>query len=112
PSDDLLGIILKDALAALCINNAMKDYRKMIEANIAILNGKSIEEAEKDYWDQKCKIPYDNLSIIDSASIWANDKELKEMYQVNLKRRKDFWQSSWNYILEKDYVEKEEKNEI
>lgn len=102
PSDNLLDIILNNALALVGRNNAMKDYRKMIEANIAILNGKSIGETEKGYWDQKCKIPYDNLSIIDSANIWANEKELKEMYQANLKQRKDFWQSSWDYILEKD----------
>jgi len=112
PSNNLLDIILNEALALVGRNNAMKDYRKMIEANIVILNGKSIEETEKIYWDQKCKIPYDNLSIIGSANIWADEKELKEMYQTNLKQRKDFWQSSWDYILEKDYVEKEGKSEI
>lgn len=111
PSDNLLNIILNEALTLIGRNNGMKDYQKMIEANIAILNGKSIKEIEKSYWDQKCKIPYDNLSIAGEANIWADEKELKEMYQANLKQRKDFWQSSWNYILEKDYVNEESKQE-
>jgi len=112
PSDELRHIILTEAITLVGRNNAMKDHRKMIEANIAILNGNDIEKIEKSYWDQTCKIPYDNLDILYSADAWADEKELKEMYQANLKQRKDFWQSGWDYILEKDYVEKENKSEI
>ena len=112
PSEKLLDIILKKSMALLGRNNAMKDYRKMIESNIAIINGGDIEKVEKAYWDQMCPIPYGNFDVIDNPDIYLDNKEMKEMHDSNLAHRKKFWRDSWDYILNKEYVEKEEENEL
>lgn len=108
PSEKLLDIILKKSMALLGRNNAMKDYRKMIESNIAIINGAEIEKVEKTYWDQMSHIPYDNFDVIYNPDIYLDDKEMKEMYDSNLAHRKKFWRDSWDYILEKEIAPKEE----
>lgn len=112
PSEKLLNIILKQSMSLLGRNNARKDYQKMIESNIAIINGATIDKVEKAYWDQTCLIPYDNFDVIYNPDIYLNYKEMKEMYDSNLKHRKEFWKSSWTYILEKEYVNKEEEKEM
>jgi hypothetical protein len=108
PSEKLIGIIQKQSMSLLGRNNAMKDYRKMIESNIAIINGGEIEKVEKTYWDQMCHIPYDNFDIIYNPNIYLDDKEMKEMYNSNMEHRKKFWKDSWDYILKKEYVQKED----
>lgn len=112
PSEKLISIIQKQSMSLLGRNNAMKDYRKMIESNIAIINGEKIEKVERTYWDQMCSIPYDNFDVIYNPDIYLDDKEMKEMYNNNLEHRKKFWKDSWDYVLKKEYVQKEEENEV
>lgn len=102
PSEKLIDIIQKQSMSLLGRNNAMKDYRKMIESNIAIINGGEIEKVEKVYWDQVCHIPYGNFDVIHNPEIYLDDKEMKEMYKSNLEHRKKFWRDSWDYILKKE----------
>ncbi len=102
PSEELLNIILHESLALVGRNNAKKDYQKMIESNIAILNGEAIEKVEKIYESQICEIPYDNLNIIYSADAWVREKALRDMYDDYLKHRKEYWRDSWDYIVKKE----------
>lgn len=58
------------ALETLCIAlvkrlNIQKNYQKMIESNIAILNGKTISETEQQFYDnQKEEFPmYDDVDV-------------------------------------------------
>lgn len=103
PSEDLLNIILAHSMALVCGRNAKKDRQKMIESNIAIINGEPIEKIEKAYWDQTSGIPYDNLGILDNGDVHLDDRELKEMYESLLKHRKDFWRDRRDYILSKNF---------
>ena len=112
PSEKLLDIILKKSMALLGRNSAMKDYQKMIESNISILNGEAIEKVKKAYWNQVCTIPYDSFDVIHHPDIYLYDKDMKEMHDSNLKHREEFWRNSWDYILKKDYVQKEKENKL
>ena len=101
PSDKLLAIILKESMALLGRNNATKDYEKMIESNISVLNGETIEKIEKAYWDQVCGIPYENFGVISHPDTYLRDKDMKEMYDGYLKSRRELWKDSWDYILKR-----------
>lgn len=52
PSEELIDIIVLISAACVGRNNAMRNHKKMIESNIAILNGEKIEKVEKDYYDK------------------------------------------------------------
>ncbi len=111
PSEELTDTIVFTSAALVGRNNAMRNHRKMIESNIAILNGDSIEKVEKAYYDQPGNV-WNPFSTTLSTDAWLLDKQVKEMNEGFLKDRKEFWRDSWTYILEKDYVEKEEEKEI
>lgn len=111
PSEELTDIIVLTSGALVGRNNAMRNYQKMIESNIAILNGEKIEKIEKDYYDLPGHV-WNPFSTTLSTGAWLLDKEVKEIYEGFLKDRKEFWRDSWTYILEKDYVEKEEEKEV
>ena len=111
PSEELVDIIVLTSAAFVGRNNAMRNHRKMIESNIAILNGDGIEKVEKAYYDQPGTV-WNPFSAALSTSAWLLDKQVKEMHEGFLKDRKEFWRDSWTYILEKYYVAKEEEKEI
>lgn len=111
PSEELTDTIVLTSAALVGRNNAMRNYRKMIESNIAILNGGDIEKVEKAYYDQPGNV-WNPFSTTLSTDAWLLDKQVKEMNEGFLKDRKEFWRDSWTYILEKDYVAKEEEKEI
>lgn len=111
PSDELIDIIALTSAALVGRNNAMRNHQKMIESNIAILNGEKIEKTEKAYYDLPGHV-WNPFSTTLSTDAWLLDKQVKEMYEGFLKDRKEFWRDSWTYILEKDYVEKEEEKEV
>ena len=110
PSEELTDIIVLRSAAIVGKNNAERNHRKMIESNITILNGDSIEKVEENYYDQPGTITVWNPSSTTmSRDAWLLDEQVKEMYGGFLKERKEFWRDSWAYILEKDYTEKEEE---
>src|SRR3990167_2552020 len=111
PSEELTDIIVLTSAALVGRNNAMRNYQKMIESNIAILNGEKIEKAEKAYYDQSGNV-WNPFSTTLSTDAWLLDKQVKEMNGGFLKDRKKFWIDSWVYILEKNYVEKGEDKEV
>ena len=110
PSKELENIIAEETLCIFATNNSKKDYQKMIESNIAILNGKSISEVEDVYYEERSKrskgVPYENTDILFDAEIWVIpsglNSELEETYKESLKTRKEFWHDSWDYILNED----------
>ncbi len=111
PSEDLTDIIVLTSAALVGRNNAMRNYQKMIELNIAILNGEKIEKVEKAYYDLPGQV-WNPFSTSMTPGAWLIDEQVKEVYEGFLKDRKEFWKDSWTYILEKDYVKKEEEKEI
>lgn len=111
PSEELIDTIVLTSAALVGRNNAMRNHRKMIESNIAILNGDGIEKVEKAYYDQPGNV-WNPFSTTLSTDAWLFDKQVKEMNEGFLKDRKEFWRDSWTYILKKDYVAKEEEKEI
>lgn len=105
PSAKLENIILEEAVALVGRNTTAVRTRQMIEANISILNGKSIDEVSEHFYKQRDKIPWRNTDL--DADAWRNEPDIRYMFEENLKQRSEFWLTSWNYILEKDYLTKE-----
>ena len=108
PSEELVDIIVLTSAALVGRNNAVRNYQKMIESNIAILNGDGIEKVEKTFYDQPGTV-WNPCSTSLSSDAWLSDKQVKETYERFLKDRKEIWKDSWAHILEKDYVAKEEE---
>ncbi len=105
PSARLKDILLQEAVALVGRNIMENRPNQMIEANISIINGKSIAEVSDQFYKQKSKIPWENIDL--TAYAWQNEPDIKKMFEENLKQRTEFWLDSWNYILEKDYLRKE-----
>lgn len=104
PSARLKDILLQEAVALVGRNTTEVRTNQMIEANISIINGKSIAEVSEQFYKQKSKIPWENTDL--TAYAWQNESEIKNMFEENLKQRSEFWLNSWHYILEKDYLTK------
>lgn len=75
-SEDYKIAILAHCTAIVRRINIQKNYQKMIESNIAILNGKTISEIEQQFYDnQKEEFPMED------------DVEVKRFYKSWLKNR-------------------------
>jgi len=105
PSATLLDIIKEFSVAITQRNVAIEDYEKMIKANLAVHNGAVIDEAR-----DGCKLRYP-LSFV-------FDKEIEESQEKQIKERKEYWESSWEYILNrkeehyfKEYEDTKEEDE-
>jgi hypothetical protein len=105
PSVKLRDIILRESVAITGRNTIEARARQMIEANISILNGKSIAEVSEQFYRQQDHIPWKNTNL--DADAWSNDPDIRKEFEKDLMTRSEFWQNSWNYILEKDYLTKE-----
>ena len=103
PSKYILSLLEQIVLAQFCVDAAKRDYEKMIEANIAVINGKEISVAEKEYYNSinKTSIPYQNLDIIYNSDIWVKETgdNYKNDLEARLKQRKNYWLTSWDSIL-------------
>lgn len=110
PSEQLLDSIRKVTWAGICRIRTEKEYRKMIEANISILNGREIEKAEELFFGDLeikgvstfCAIYGDFTREIFLASPipcyvndWlSKDRKCKEVYDDILKNRHELWKNS------------------
>lgn len=91
PSDDLKRAILDNCITIVRLRNIKANYEKMIEANIAILNGKTISEVEEAYYDnEKDEFLFGN----------ENETEVQELYKDWLKNRTGYWKEYWDKILQ------------
>lgn len=105
PSSNLRDIILREAVALVGRNTTEVRARRMIEANISILNGKLISEVSEDFYEKESNIPWENINL--TADAWIHEPDIRNMFEANLKKREQFWLDSWDYILEKNYLTKE-----
>ncbi len=97
PSDDLLNAIGRNTLARFCANFAKQEYDKMIESNIAIINGEKISAVEKKFYDNSNGvIPYHNLSILYSWDLYK--RIFNKEYGEDVDKRKNYWNTSWDSI--------------
>jgi hypothetical protein len=76
-----------------------EDYKKMIKANLAVFNGRSIEEAK-----EGCEL-YRN-------GFWSLNEEVNKKVEEHIKKRKEYWESSWDSILKEEVDFFEEFEEI
>lgn len=104
PSSRLKSLILHESLAITGMNTTEIKAERMIEANISILNGKSIREVSEKYDSELDSIPWDNINL--NADAWSNKPEIRKAFEEDFLARSEFWQSSWKYILEKTYFDK------
>lgn len=105
PSTKLKDIILRESVATTGRNTTEARARQMIESNISILNGKSIAEISEQFYRQQGHIPWKNTDL--DANAWSREPEIRKEIEKDLMVRSEFWQNSWNYILEEDYLTKE-----
>ena len=76
PSEDLKITILEHCTAIVRRINIQKNYQKMIESNITILNGKTISEIEQQFYDeQREEYPMED------------DADVKRLFERRLKNR-------------------------
>jgi len=112
PSDYLVYVIKKLALCQIYRVASFQDLRKMIEANIAIFNGITIEQAEKEYEKKKSGKSYwiDPFKInmewvISEVDINKNNADILEQYWSDLDQRRNCWKNDWEYILNNDELD-------
>lgn len=75
-SEDYKIAILAHCTALVRRINIQENYQKMIESNIAILNGKTISEIEQQFYDNKKE-----------ESPWEKNVDVKRVYKSWLKSR-------------------------
>ena len=97
PSAILLEIIKEWSTWIIRRNQALEDCDKMIKANLAAVNGASIEEVK-----EGCKL----------HSFFVGLDEETEGREKHIKVRKEYWESSWDYILEEESDDFETYEEI
>jgi hypothetical protein len=100
PSAWLKSILLEEAAALVGKNISEIRTRQMIEANISIINGKSIAEVSEQYDRQKGKIPWEDLGL--TASAWQSEPDIEKMYDEKLEQRTAYWLEHWDDILKED----------
>ena len=86
PSTALLNILREESLAITCRDVAWEDYEKMIKANLAVLNGRAIEEVR-----EGCELNFDFIAL---------HGKTYEYQEEHVKNRKNYWETSWDSILE------------
>jgi hypothetical protein len=104
PSAHLKNIILNQSVAMTARNATEKAVDRMIEANISILNGKPIKEVSEKFDSERDGIPWCNINL--DANAWADKPEIRNAFEEDFLARSNFWQSSWEYILDDAHLEK------
>lgn len=108
PSSRLKSLILHQSIAITGRNTTEINAERMIEANISILNGKSIREVSEKFESEQSEqdgiIPWDNINL--DADAWRDEPKIRKAYEEAFLARSEFWQSRWKYILDKTYLDK------
>ncbi len=107
PSDILKGSILQYEFDIIGIHKTEAISSQMIEANIAILNGKSISEVSDKFYSTQDGIPWRNTNI--TYDVWNYNKPgiIKRCDDYLLEKTKS-WQSNWDkYITGSGLFEEE-----
>lgn len=101
PSKNLLNAIGRNTLARFCANFAKNAHEKMIESNLAVINGKEIAVAEKEFYDKtRSSIPYHNISIDGDWQIY--EREIGKEYKEDVEQRKNYWDTAWDSIQHRE----------
>lgn len=98
PSSKLKSLILRNSVAISGRNISEVKSERMIEANISILNGKSISDASQMFDGDHDGIPWENTNL--DAEAWSREPRIKEEFEKDLLARSQYWQSNWQHILE------------
>jgi hypothetical protein len=104
PSSYLKTIILNQSVAITGRNATENAVDRMIEANISILNGKPIKEVSEKFDSERDGIPWRNINL--DVNAWADKPVIRKAFEEDFLARSNFWQSSWEYILDDAYLEK------
>lgn len=104
PSARLKSIILRQSVAITGRNTTEIKAERLIEANISILNGKSIREVSYKFDNEPYDIPWDNINL--DADAWSDRPEIRKAFEEVFLARSEFWQRSWKYILDETYLDK------
>jgi hypothetical protein len=99
PSDSLKNDVLRVEYAEQNYLESVNEVRKKIEANISIMNGKSIEEASEQYVRSpgKISIHWQNPAIEKNPIAWS--RLLEDEYEKALKKKMDYWLGSWDQLV-------------
>lgn len=98
PSSKLKSLILRNSVAISGRNITEVKAKRMIEANISILNGKSISETSQEFQCDHDGIPWENTNL--DAEAWSRKPKIKEEFEKDFLARSQYWQSSWQHILD------------
>lgn len=90
PSKTLTSALFSNSFAITGRNTTYRNAQRMIEANIAIINGQSIKDVSKSYYDQSDSIPWENLSI--DYSVYEREQAIHETFEEDLRSRKEYWE--------------------
>jgi hypothetical protein len=106
PSDKLKEILMRDEYSVMAMSICFREIRRMIETNISILNGKSIDEAQKQFWESDSErdlISWRNPEIIEFTGIDGRlSQAAKEEIDRRLSKKKDYWFKHWDGFVERE----------
>ncbi len=94
------NLVLQNSIAITGRNATKAAAEQMIETNISILNGKPINETSDEFYSKRDGIPWNNLQL--DAEAWSRKPKIREGFEKDFLSRSDYWQSSWEHILD-DY---------
>lgn len=95
PTEELEKAMAAALIAVLNRNNFRSYWRKMVESNIAILNGAEIGEAENQFYANK------NLRMLSHMDFaYKHNPEVKKEYEEFVKGRAEYWRDSWDSITQ------------
>ena len=97
-SSKLKSLILRNSIAITGRNITEAEAERMIEANISILNGKSISDASKKFCSEHDGIPWENTNL--DAEAWSGEPKIREQFEKDFLTRNQYWQGSWQHILD------------
>jgi len=94
PSKELQETMGKVIVAIKNRDNFRSYWRKMVEANISVLNGKKIDEAESSLYKEE------DLSSVGLMYFdYKYDPRVKKDYEEFAKNRAEYWRDSWERIV-------------
>jgi len=97
-SSKLKSLILRNSVAITGRNITEAKAERMIEANISILNGKSISESSEEFHSEHDGIPWEDTNL--DAEAWSREPKIREEFQKDFLARSQYWQGSWKHILD------------
>ncbi len=94
----LKNLILRNSVAITGRNITEAKAERMIEANISILNGKSISKVSEEFHGAHDGIPWENTNL--DAEAWLREPKIRQEFEKDFLARNQFWQGSWQHILD------------